>query len=83
MTIENLPAGAKAADPCMKLAVSVREAAAMLSISPRSVQNYIRLKTLPARKIGRRTVIPVRALEAFLRRDHESPAFSAESEVQG
>jgi len=56
-----------------RIAVSVREAAAMLSISPRSVQNYIRAKTLPARKIGRRTVIPVRALEAFLRTDHPSP----------
>jgi excisionase family DNA binding protein len=56
-----------------KLAVSVREAAALLSVSPRSVQNYIAAKTLPARKIGRRTVIPVRALEAFLRTDHASP----------
>jgi len=56
-----------------KLAVSVREAAAMLSVSPRSVQNYIRAKTLPARKIGRRTVIPVRALEVFLRSDQPSP----------
>jgi excisionase family DNA binding protein len=53
-----------------KLAVSVREAAVMLSISPRSVQNYITAKMIPARKIGRRTVIPVRALEAFLRTDH-------------
>jgi len=56
-----------------KIAVSVREAAAMLSISPRSVQNYIRAKTLPARKIGRRTVIPVHALVAFLRMDQPSP----------
>jgi excisionase family DNA binding protein len=56
-----------------RLAVSVREAAAMLSISTRSVQNYITAKLLPARKIGRRTVIPVRALEHFLRVDHASP----------
>jgi excisionase family DNA binding protein len=65
-----------------RLAVSIREAATMLSISPRSVQNYIRLKKLPARKIGRRTVIPVRALEAFLRTDHASPTFSVESDAQ-
>jgi excisionase family DNA binding protein len=82
MRIENSPVGEKAAGNCLKLAVSIREAAAMLSISPRSVQNYIRLKTLPARKIGRRTVIPVRALEAFLRTDHESPTFSVETEAQ-
>jgi excisionase family DNA binding protein len=57
----------------MKLAVDVRSAAQMLSVSPRTIQNYIAAKVLPARKIGRRTVISVRALEAFLRRDHESP----------
>jgi len=56
-----------------KLAVSVRDAAAMLGISPRSVQNYIHTKLLPARKIGRRTVISVRALELFLRTDQPSP----------
>jgi predicted transcriptional regulator len=56
-----------------KLAVSVRDAAAMLGISPRSVQNYIHTKLLPARKIGRRTVITVRALENFLRADQPSP----------
>ena len=50
------------------------EAAQMLSVSPRTIQNYIAAKLLPARKIGRRTVIPVRALEVFLRTDHASPA---------
>jgi len=60
-----------------KLAVNVREAAAMLSVSPRTIQNYVRAKMLPCRKIGRRTVIPVRALEAFLRSDHELPAAEA------
>ncbi|MBZ5502350.1 MAG: helix-turn-helix domain-containing protein [Acidobacteriia bacterium] len=56
-----------------KIAVSVREAAAMLSISPRSVQNYIAAKLLPARKLGRRTIVPIRALESFLRSDQPSP----------
>ena len=56
-----------------KLAVSIREAAAMLGISPRSVQNFVSLKKLPARKIGRRTLVLMRDLEAFLRRDHVSP----------
>jgi excisionase family DNA binding protein len=56
-----------------KLAVNIREAARLLSVSPRTIQNYLAAKVLPARKIGRRTVIPVRALEAFLRSDHASP----------
>jgi excisionase family DNA binding protein len=55
------------------LAVDTREAARLLSVSPRTIQNYLRAKMLPARKIGRRTVIPVRALEVFLRTDHPSP----------
>jgi len=82
MSSDNSPIGAKVVRQCVRLAVSIREAAAMLGISPRSVQNYIRLKILPARKIGRRTVITVRALEAFLRVDHDSPSFSTESQVQ-
>ena len=57
-----------------KLAVDIRTAAQMLSVSPRTIQNYIHAKLLrPVRKIGRRTVIPVGALEAFLRSDHASP----------
>jgi excisionase family DNA binding protein len=57
-----------------KLAVDIREAAQMLSVSPRTIQNYIRAKMLPARKIGRRTVVSIRALEIFLRTDHPSPS---------
>jgi excisionase family DNA binding protein len=57
-----------------KLAVDVREAGRLLSVSSRTIQNYIRTKRLPGRKIGRRTVIPVRALEIFLRTDQPSPS---------
>jgi len=57
-----------------KLAVDIRSAAEMLSVSPRTIQNYIAAKLLPARKIGRRTVITVRALESFLRADQSLPA---------
>ena len=63
------------------LAVDTREAARMLSVSPRTIQNYIAAKLLPARKIGRRTVIPVRALEAFLRTDHASPTRAVDESV--
>jgi excisionase family DNA binding protein len=56
-----------------RLAVSIRDAATILGISPRSVQKYVAAKVLPARKIGRRTLIPFSALEAFLRKDQPSP----------
>jgi excisionase family DNA binding protein len=57
-----------------KLAVSLREAAVMLSLSSRSVQNFIAAKRIPARKVGKRTLILVRDLEAFLGKDQPSPA---------
>jgi excisionase family DNA binding protein len=56
-----------------RLAISTREAAAILGISPRIVKKYIATKVLPARKIARRTVIPFCALEEFLRKDQPSP----------
>ena len=55
----------------------------MLSVSPRTVQNYIRAKVLPCRKIGRRTVILVRALEIFLRADRQLPARKEEPREAG
>ena len=62
-----------------RLAVSTREAAQMLGVSTRTIQNYLAAKLLLARKIGRRTVIPVRALEVFLRTDHASPVRQQEN----
>jgi hypothetical protein len=56
------------------LAVSVNEAAKMIGVCPRSVQNYIAENLLLSRKIGRRRVILVAALKDFLRRDHPSPS---------
>jgi|HubBroStandDraft_6_1064221.scaffolds.fasta_scaffold11923_7 excisionase family DNA binding protein len=64
-----------------KLAVDVREAAQMLSVSPRTIQNYIAAKLLPHRKLGRRTVIEVRALQAFLRADQPSPVTCRDSDA--
>ena len=56
------------------LAVSIPDAAHRLGISPRTVATLISRKQLTSRKIGRRRVIPVRALEEFLRRDHPTQA---------
>jgi len=62
-----------------KLAVDTREAARLLGVSSRTIQNYIAAKLLPSRKIGRRTVIRLRDLEAFLRSDQPSPVPTREN----
>jgi excisionase family DNA binding protein len=56
-----------------KLLVTKREAASALSVSVRTIEDFIRKKELAARKIGRRTLVPLASLEAFARRDHASP----------
>jgi len=55
------------------LAVGIKEAARMLGVCPRTVANLIETRELISRKIGRRRVIQVSVLEAFVRRDHEVP----------
>jgi len=52
------------------LLVSKRDAAALLSLCVRTVDNLIATKKLPARRIGRRVLIPYAALVQFARRDH-------------
>jgi excisionase family DNA binding protein len=51
------------------LAVGMAEAARRLGISPRTVATLVSRRQLPSRKVGRRRIIPVIALEAFVRRD--------------
>ncbi len=53
------------------LAVSLKEAARMLGVCERTVWSLVSAKELPSRKIGRRRVIPVAALDSFIRHDHE------------
>lgn len=50
--------------------VSKKEAAALLGVCPRTIDNLICAKDLPYRRIGRRVLIPYAALVAFARRDH-------------
>lgn len=54
------------------LLVSKRDAAALLSLCVRTVDNLIATKKLPARRVGRRVLIPYTALVQFARRDHVS-----------
>jgi excisionase family DNA binding protein len=52
------------------LAFSIQETARRLGVCPRTIANLVRNKQLLSRKIGRRRLIPVASLEAFLRQDH-------------
>ncbi len=66
------------------LLVSKREAATLLGVCPRTIDNFIGRKELPCRRIGRRTLIPYSSLVAFARRDHQSapqPEAPAEQEA--
>jgi hypothetical protein len=53
-----------------KLLLSRREAAALLSISQRSLDYLIAGKILPVRRIGSRVLIPTGVLLRFARTDH-------------
>jgi len=54
--------------PVEPIAVDIREAARRLSLSPRTVATLIARKELPSLNIGRRRIIPVTALDEFVRR---------------
>jgi Helix-turn-helix domain len=56
-----------------KLAVDMAAAASMISVSTRTLQQYVAAGIIPTKKIGRRRVVTVSALEEFLRNDHASP----------
>jgi excisionase family DNA binding protein len=53
-----------------KLLLSRREAAALLSISQRSLDYLIAENILPVRRIGSRVLIPSDVLQRFARTDH-------------
>jgi hypothetical protein len=55
-----------------RLAVSLDEGSTMTGLSRRTLEYYIRQGKLRARKCGRRTLVLVRDLEVFLRRDQPS-----------
>ena len=49
-------------------AVSIREAARLLSISPRTVHNYIALKVIRTVRVGRRVLIPMKSVSEIVLR---------------
>jgi excisionase family DNA binding protein len=54
------------------LAVGIAEAARRLGLSSRTVATLIMRRQIASRKVGRRRIVPVAALEAFMRRDHST-----------
>jgi excisionase family DNA binding protein len=57
-----------------RILLDKKTAAALLSISPRTLEYLIARKEIGVRRIGRRTLIPRRELERFAGRDHTSPS---------
>ncbi len=53
-----------------QILMSKRQAAHLLSLSLRTVDNLIARRELPVRRVGRRVLIPRQAIEQFARRDH-------------
>jgi len=62
------------------LLVSKKEAAALLGVCPRTVENFVARKELLCRRIGRRTLIPFTALQQFAKRDHVTTTAGPELE---
>jgi excisionase family DNA binding protein len=52
------------------LAVGIAEAGRRLGLSARTVATLIARRELFSRRVGRRRIIPVSELEAFIRRGH-------------
>jgi excisionase family DNA binding protein len=60
------------ATPLKPVLISKRDAAVLLAVSLRTVENLIARRSLPVCKIGKRVLIPFSALEAFAKNDHET-----------
>ncbi len=54
------------------LAVSIAEAARRLGLSTRTVATLVARRELLSRKVGRRTIIPISALKAFVSRNSDT-----------
>ena len=64
------------------IAVGMAEAARRLGLSARTVATLVTRHELPSRKVGRRRIIPVVALEAFVRGDSEFGRIGPTTETQ-
>jgi excisionase family DNA binding protein len=62
------------------LLLSRKSAAALLSVSVRTIDNLLARRELVSRTVGRRRLIPRKSLEEFARHDHPSPAREVRNE---
>lgn len=60
--------------PASKFAYRKAEAAALLSMSLRTLDNLICRKEITVRRVGRRVLIPATSIRAFLLVDHVTKA---------
>ncbi len=65
------------------LAVGMAEAARRLGLSQRTIATLVVRRELPSLKVGRRRIVPVAALEAFIRRDNGSGRARRTETLQG
>jgi excisionase family DNA binding protein len=65
------------------LAVGMAEAARRLGLSARTVATLVLRRELPSRKVGRRRIIPVIALESFVKTDHNYDRIQPTEALQG
>jgi excisionase family DNA binding protein len=68
--IQTTPSARKSVRAEDKLLLSRQDAAALLSISERSLDYLIANKNLTVRRIGSRVLIPMRDLQRFARANH-------------
>ena len=67
------------------ITVGKKTAAQLLGLSVRTIEYLISQRKIAARKVGRRTLIPYRALQEFARRDTptiDKPSRAKESDEQ-
>jgi len=65
------------------IAVGMAEAARRLGLSARTVATLVLRHELPSRKVGRRRIIPVAALEAFVRGDPRVSSVAGAQVISG
>jgi excisionase family DNA binding protein len=53
-----------------KILFSKRDAAEMLSVSPRTLDYLIAMRELEVRRVGRKVLVPRTEIERFAKRDH-------------
>jgi excisionase family DNA binding protein len=63
--------------PEQPLLLTKRDAAHLLSVSLRTIDNLIAAKRLAVRRIGRRSLIPRQSIELLAKRDCPPPAVEA------